>query len=100
MEAKVYSEMFPISRKELLEMTPRNEDEIRKIAILNLGKSIANAVVTSAKEGRTSFMYNDQDRLREYSKELVEYLRSLLPEVYINVLTQSVNRLTLVIDWS
>lgn len=91
---------FPISRKELLEMTPRNEDEIRKIAIITLGKAIANAVVTAAKEGRTSFLYTDQDRLKEYNKELVEYLRSLLPEVYINILTQPVNRLTLVVDWS
>lgn len=91
---------FPISRKELLEMTPRNEDEIRKIAIVTTGRAIANAVVAAAKEGRTSFMYSDQDRLREYGKELVEYVRSLLPDVYVNILVQPVNRHTLVIDWS
>jgi|LauGreDrversion4_2_1035121.scaffolds.fasta_scaffold293143_2 hypothetical protein len=100
METKAYGEMFPISRKELLEMTPRNEDEIRKIGIITLGKAIATAVVTAAKEGRTSFLYTDQDRLREYNKELVDYLRSLLPEVYVNILVQPVNRQTLVIDWS
>lgn len=91
---------FPISRKELLEMTPRNEDEIRKIAIVSLGKAIANAVVVAAKEGRTTYMYNDQDRLKEYGKELVDYVRSLLPDVYVNIIIQPMNRMFLVIDWS
>ena len=92
--------VFPISRKELLEMTPRNEDEIRKIAIVSMGKAIANAVVSAAKEGRTTYMYNDQDRLKEYGKELVDYVRTLLPDVYVNIIAQPVNRMFLVIDWS
>ncbi len=81
-------------------MTPRNEDEIRKIAIVTLGRAIATAVVAAAKEGRTSYMYSDQDRLKEYGKELVEFVRSLLPDVYVNILVQPVNRQMLVIDWS
>jgi hypothetical protein len=91
---------FPISRKELQEITPRNEDEIRKIAILTLGNTIANLVVTAAKEGRMTYMYADQDRLKEYGKELVDYIRSLLPEVYVNIVVQPVNRMFLIIDWS
>ena len=81
-------------------MTPRNEEEIRKIAIQTLGFAIANAVVSAAKEGRTTYMYNDQDRLKEYGKELVDYVRTLLPDVYVNIIAQPVNRMFLVIDWS
>ena len=99
METKFVTQ-FPISRKELQEMTPRNEDEIRKIAITTLGTAIANAVVTTAKEGRTAYMYSDQERLKEYGKELVEYLRNLLPDVYVTIVVQPFNRMSIVIDWS
>ncbi len=91
---------FPISRNELLAMTPRNEDDIRKIAIITLGRAIALAVVGAAKEGRTSYMYSDPDRLKEYGKELVVYIRSLLPDVFVNSIVHPMNRHFLVIDWS
>ncbi len=93
-------ETFPIKRDELQEMMPTNPDEIRKIAIVTLGKSIATAVVTAAREGRSSFMYSDQDRLKEYGKELVEYVKSILIDVSVVLVVQPVNRPTLVIDWS
>jgi hypothetical protein len=93
-------ETFPIKRDELQGMMPTNPDEIRKIAIVALGKSIATAVVTAAREGRSSFIYSDQDRLREYGKELVEYVKSLLLDVSVILIVQPVNRPTLVIDWS
>ena len=91
---------FPIKRSQLKEMMPTNPDEIRKIAIVTLAKSIANAVVTAAREGRSSFMYSDQDRLKEYGKELVDYLKYLLTDTYVTTITQPINRLFLVIDWS
>jgi hypothetical protein len=91
---------FPIKRGDLQEMMPTNPDEIRKIAIVTLAKSIANAVVTAAREGRSSFVYTDQDRLREYGKELVDYLKYLLGDTSVILIVQPVNRPTLVIDWS
>ena len=91
---------FPIKRGDLQEMMPTNPDEIRKIAIVTLAKSIANAVVAAAREGRSSFMYSDQDRLKEYGKELVDYLKYLLTDTYVTTITQPINRLFLVIDWS
>ena len=93
-------ETFPIKRGDLQEMMPTNPDEIRKIAIVTLAKSIANAVVAAAREGRSSFMYSDQDRLKEYGKELVDYLKYLLTDTYVTTITQPINRLFLVIDWS
>ena len=91
---------FPIKRGDLQEMMPTNPDEIRKIAIITLAKSIANAVVTAAREGRNSFIYSDQDRLREYGKELVEYVKYLLTDTSVILIVQPVNRPVLVIDWS
>ena len=102
MEARTFEKQieFPIKRGDLQEMMPTNPDEIRKIAIVTLAKSIANAVVTAAREGRSSFMYSDQDRLKEYGKELVDYLKYLLTDTYVTTITQPINRLFLVIDWS
>jgi hypothetical protein len=91
---------FPIKRGDLQEMMPTNPDEIRKIAVVTLAKSIANAVVTAAREGRSSFMYSDQDRLKEYGKELVDYLKYLLTDTYVTTITQPVNRLFLIVDWA
>ena len=91
---------FPIKRGDLQEMMPTNPDEIRKIAVVTLAKSIANAVVTAAREGRSSFMYSDQDRLKEYGKELVDYLKYLLTDTYVTIITQPVNRLFLIVDWA
>ena len=102
MEARTFEKQieFPIKREQLKEMMPTNPDEIRKIAIVTLAKSIANAVVTAAREGRSSFMYSDQDRLKEYGKELVDYLKYLLTDTYVTTITQPVNRLFLIVDWS
>lgn len=91
---------FPIKRGDLQSIMPTNPDEIRKIAIVTLAKSIANAAVAAAREGRSSFMYSDQDRLKEYGKELVDYLKYLLTDTYVAIITQPVNRLFLILDWS
>ena len=91
---------FPIKRGDLQEMMPTNPDEIRKIAIVTLARSIANAAVTAAREGRSSFIYSDQDRLKEYGKELVDYVKYLLSDTSVILIVQPVNRLFLVIDWS
>jgi hypothetical protein len=91
---------FPIKRGDLQSMMPTNPDEARKNIIVTLAKSIANAAVAAAREGRSSFMYSDQDRLREYGKELVDYLKYLLTDTYVTIITQSVNRLFLILDWS
>ena len=91
---------FPIKRGDLQEMMPTNPDEIRKIAVVTLAKSIANAVVTADREGRSSFIYSDQDRLKEYGKELVDYVKYLLTDTYVTIITQPVNRLFLIVDWA
>lgn len=91
---------FPIKRGDLQAMIPTNPDEARKNVIVTLAKSIANAAVTAAREGRSSFMYSDQDRLKEYGKELVDYLKYLLTDTYVTIITQPVNRFFLILDWS
>lgn len=91
---------FPIKRGDLQAMMPTDPEEIRKIAIVTLARSIANAAVAAAREGRSSFMYSDQDRLKEYGKELVEYLKYLLSDTYVAIITQPVNRLFLIINWA
>ena len=91
---------FPIKREDLQAMIPTNPDEARKNIIVTLAKSIANAVIAAAREGRSSFMYSDQDRLKEYGKELVDYLKYLLTDTYVAIITQPVNRFFLILDWS